>query len=218
MTSQEPQANEEAAADSSREPSDMQPETPPSPAEAETLPPRPDRLRVVLRLAMRWAIAALAVFLLGVLATVLVQVRPQSVELRSLRDGLSEAQATAEGLQGQVKELGVLQSQNASLQKALEQAEQHLTLLKALVDVATAQAAIARSDMDTVRASLSGTDSRLAVLAAAFAGEEQNAVIAMRDRLELVFRELESDAFAAGSDLQVLASSLTALERSLYGD
>jgi len=218
MTSQEPQAYEEAAADPSGEPSAIQPEKPPSPAEAETVAPRADRIRRLVRIAMRWAIAALAVFLLGVLATVIVQVRPQSFELRTLRDGLTEAQATAEGLQGQVKELSVLQSQNASLQEALEQAEQHLTLLKALVDVATAQAAIAKSDIDTVRASLSGTDSRLAALAAAFSGEEQNAVIAMRDRLELVFRELESDEFAAGSDLQVLASSLTALERSLYGD
>jgi hypothetical protein len=40
----------------------------------------------------------------------------------------------------------------------------------------------------------------------------------MRDRLRLVLAELDSDAFAAQRDLEVLANNLLALRRSLSGE
>jgi len=40
----------------------------------------------------------------------------------------------------------------------------------------------------------------------------------MRSRLALVLDELETNRFAAMRDLEVLASNLMALERSLFGN
>jgi hypothetical protein len=70
----------------------------------------------------------------------------------------------------------------------------------------------------TAKASLSGTEERLAALQEELQGEDQQTIEGMRARLSLALEELEEETETAANDLSVLSSNLVALERSLFGD
>jgi hypothetical protein len=94
----------------------------------------------------------------------------------------------------------------------------HLNLLAVLVDVTTAQLALAQEDDIAARAALTGTDARLGALESTLEGANAEEVAEMSNRLQLVLEEAESDTFAARRDLEILANNLLALERVLFGE
>jgi hypothetical protein len=131
--------------------------------------------------------------------------------MQNLRDRLAVAEERAQELEGADEE-------NEQLHVELDAARLHLNLLSVLVDVSTAQLALANSDPLAAQEALADTDSSLASLEESVAASQVETVQNMRDRLTLVLDELEDDAFAAESDLDVLRNNILALEQSLFGD
>ncbi|MBE9524806.1 MAG: hypothetical protein IMY76_06880, partial [Chloroflexi bacterium] len=64
---------------------------------------------------------------------------------------------------------------------------------------------------------LEKTDETLALIKSLLPVEQRDVVVAMEQRLELVLTEIAEDPYAAGSDLNVLATSLLQLEDATFG-
>ena len=188
------------------------PEPAMEPAEEE--PSRPGLLRKILL----WTVAVLVVFSLGVGACWLTQVQPQRERIDSLEGRAQTAESQAESLQADVERLTPLQAENESLQAQLKRSTQHLDLLFVLVDVTSAQLAMAQEDTIAAKAALTGTDARLSNLQTNLGGTDASTVKGLRERLALVLEEIDSDEFAARRDLEILANNLLSLERSLFGE
>jgi len=175
------------------------------------------RLGRFLRRALRWAAAAIAVFALGVAATWFAQVRPRTQQIEALIQALAEVEAQRDQLQEQVAELEGVRSENEALQASLQEAQARLDLLSILVDVTSAQLAIAQEDPGAAKAALQPTDETLGDLGKKLGPSEAAVIASLRDRVKLVIREVEGDLFAAQRDLEVLANSLLEIEREHFG-
>ena len=200
----------------------VEPETPPeAPSEpepglesVEKEPARPGLLRKILL----WAVAVLLIFSLGVGACWLTQVQPQRERINSLENRAQTAESQVESLQAEVARLTPFEAENESLQAQLKRTGQHLDLLFVLVDVTSAQLAMVQEDAIAAKAALTGTDMRLSSLEADLDGNNASTVKGLRERLGLVLQEIDTDAFAARRDLEILANNLLSLERSLFGE
>ncbi|MEJ2010595.1 MAG: hypothetical protein P8X64_00040 [Anaerolineales bacterium] len=191
-----------------------EPEPPVEPESAEPEPSGPGLLRRILV----WAVVVLLVFALGVGACWLTQVQPQRDRIASLEQRAQSAEAQVASLQAEVTRLSPFEAENESLQAQLKRSSQHLDLLFVLVDVTSAQLAMAQEDAVAAKAALTGTDARLSGLESDLEGSQADTVKGLRERLTLVKEEVDSDEFAARRDLEILANNLLSLERSLFGD
>jgi len=176
----------------------------------------PSKFRRFLSRALRWVTGFMVVFAFGVAATWVVQVRPGSEQISSIRAELDSAQAQIDSLEGEVESLRPLEGENSSLRTELTKIKQRMDLLSVLVDVTTAQLAMAQDDPIAAKAALAGTDDRLMAMDMELVDAET--VEGFRTRLALVLEEVDDNAFAAKRDLQILASNLLSLERSLFGE
>jgi uncharacterized membrane-anchored protein YhcB (DUF1043 family) len=196
-------------------------EAPPEPVEeveaaVEVEVPPPSRFRLFLNRALRWVTGFMLVFVLGVVAMWAIRVRPVQAELQSLQTELEAMQEQAATLEEQVQSLLPLEEENASLLAELAKTEQQMAIRGVLVDVTSAQLAMAQEDPLAAKAALVGTDDRMKALDVELVGTDT--LEGLRNRLTLVVDELDSDAFAAQRDLQILANNLISLERSLFGE
>ena len=171
----------------------------------------PSRFSRILRVALRWAVGLGVVFALGIALTWFVQVQPRVQRIQELESELTSANQQVTDLQAEVNELLPVRDQR-------DRAALHLSLLNVLVDVSTAQMALAQNDPTNAAEALDGTDLKLINLRANVDASMSDVVDELRDRLELVLEELDSDAFAAQSDLDVMRNSLLALEMSIFGE
>ncbi|TET85839.1 MAG: hypothetical protein E3J37_01040 [Anaerolineales bacterium] len=176
----------------------------------------PSKFRRFLSRALRWVTGFVVVFAFGVAATWVVQVRPGSEQIGALRGELDSAQAQIDSLEGEVESLHPLEGENSSLRTELTKIKQRMDILSVLVDVTTAQLAMAQDDPIAAKAALAGTDDRLMAMDMELVNAET--VEGFRTRLALVLEEVDDNAFAAQRDLQILASNLLSLERSLFGE
>ena len=186
-------------------------------ARPEAEPKAEGRLGRFLRRALRWAAAAGAVFALGVAATWFAQVRPRTQQIEALIQALAEVEAQRDQLQEQVAELEGVRSENKALQASLREAQARLDLLSILVDVTTAQLAIAEEDPIAAKVALEETDQTLRDLGEKLDPREASAIASLRERVGLVLGEIDADIFAAQRDLEVLANSLLEIEREHFG-
>ena len=191
-----------SATPSSPEPAVRSTEAPPKP---------PSRLGLFLRRALRWTVAVLVVFVLGIAATWVAQVQPKVDEIAQLRTDLQAAQTELERLRP-------LEAENEQLQAEANVAGQRLAVLGSLVDVTSAQVAMLMGDPEAARSELAGTAARLTELRGLLDPAGVAEVEAMQTRLEQVLGEVDDDAFAAQRDLEVLANNLATLDRSLASD
>lgn len=190
---------------------------PPLPVEEDTFA-EPSKLSLFLRRLLRWLVAVLVIFALGIGATWLARVTPQRKEIEDLKDQLELIQTEAIESAARVDELLPLVDEKAKLEDELSSAEMHIEVLSIQADVASAQLALLGEDLVTARASLVGTDTRLEALMNSLEGEDRDTVEGMLTRLDLVMEELGDDSFSAIRDLEVLSSNLAALERSVFGN
>jgi hypothetical protein len=192
-------------------------------------PKPPSRLGKFFRKALRWVTGIVFVFGLGVVTTWFVRVQPRGDQINDLKIQLKASELTVNQLESQYSildgekrdleaQLSDTQSQVENLNAELLDSQLHVDVMKTLIDVTSAQLALENQDTVTAKASLTGTDARLMNLQEKLDGEDQATIQGMRDRLILSLDELETNRFAALRDLEVLASNLLALERSLFGD
>jgi len=181
-------------------------------------PKPPSRLGRFFRKVLRWVTGLIVVFAIGVGTTYFVRVRPMTYQIEDLKNQLQAADLTVAQLEEQISDFVALETENENLNNELLETQLHVDIMRVLVDVTSAELALTNEDIITAKASLTGTDERLADLEETLQGEDQQTIEGMRTRLALVLEELETDAFAALSDLDVLKSNLLALERSLFGN
>lgn len=172
-------------------------------------PPRaPSRMSRFGAMLLRWGAGLGAVFALGIIATWVVQVGPRTREITRLKADLEAANRGLTAAQAELEELRPLEAE-------FQRSEQRRLALYVLVDVIRAQAALAQSDESGARQALRETPDRLAALGDSLGPAFQARIVTMRDRLQLILREITSDPFAAQSDLSVLATNLGGLEREI---
>ena len=179
-------------------------------------PPPPSRVSLLLNRALRWTTGILLVFVLGVVAMWAIRVRPAQAELQSLQADLETMQEQITTLEERVQSLLPLEAENEALQAELAETEQQMAIRGVLVDITSAQLAMAQEDPIAAKAALAGTDDRMKALDVELVGTDT--LEGLRTRLALVVDELDSDTFAAQRDLQILANNLISLERSLFGE
>jgi len=190
------------------------PQTPaaePAPPVQPSAPKPPSRLGRTLRRVLVWAVGLEVIFALGVAAAWFAQILPKASEIQQLRTDLAAAQTELQSLRPLVAE-------NQTLTVDLAQAQRQQAVVEVLVDVTSAQAAIALENPSGARLALGGTDNRLQALSTLLdAPDAQERVSAMRGRLTQILAELDRDAFAAQNDLEVLANDLAVLRQEAGG-
>ena len=181
--------------------------------DGKPLPPKkPSKIALLLGRILRWATVVMAIFTFGVVLMWLLQVRPKANEIKELQAELDAATTDLD-------ELEDVDSENRDLRDALDDAELHLTLVSILVDVNTAQLALFEENVDTAQAALVETEAKISELEDGLDNSQQDVVDSLQDRLTQVQGDLSSrDVSDAQSNLDILRSSLLALERSLFGN
>jgi len=183
----------------------------PTPPNQPSAPKLPSRLGRALRRVLVWAVGLEVIFALGVAAAWFAQILPKSSEIQQLRTDLAAAQTELQSLRPLVAE-------NQTLTLDLAQAQRQQAVVEVLVDVTSAQAAIALENPSGARLALGGTDNRLQALSTLLdTPDAQERVSAMRGRLTQILAELDRDAFAAQNDLEVLANDLAVLRQEAGG-
>jgi polyhydroxyalkanoate synthesis regulator phasin len=178
----------------------------------EGIPPGPS---LATRL-LRWFLFALILFGLGVAVTLWALYSPQRRQLDAAENEIQSLQQQVGNLQNQVKTLTPLETTNKSLQQQTNQQNLHTYILSARTDVAQAQLALAKQDTAKASLALSKTDQTLTMVGDLLPASQQKLVKDMQSRLTLAKSEIESNSYAAQSDLDVLANSLVDLENSLF--
>jgi hypothetical protein len=176
----------------------IMPEYTPDIPKKEAKPVKPKQRRFTLRWVLVRLVLLLIFFALGVAATWWVLVRPMQTEVDSVR-----ATATA-----QFEMIAVQMSQG----------DARASLLNALADVSSALVELGQSNTAGARAALAGTDNRLASLEDLVAEDAVAAVQGMRQQLTTALNALEDSPDEALTELNNLARSILALERSLYDE
>lgn len=172
------------------------PEVKPEPAKKEDKPVKPKQRRITLRWVLVRLILLLLFFALGVLATWWVLMRPLEAKVNAV-----QATATA---------------QFEMIEEQMNQGDARASLLNALADVSSALVELGQSNAAGARAALAGTDNRLASLEGMVAEDAVAAVQGMRQQLATALNALEDSPDEALTELNNLARTILALERSLY--
>ncbi|MCJ7566443.1 MAG: hypothetical protein MUO58_02755 [Anaerolineales bacterium] len=177
--------------------------------EDDEVPSEPVKPKRRLRRFLIWAIAVSGLFAMGIAALWYVKMRPLSIELAATRTQL-------ESLQVELEDLRPLQAENAQLLDELDMGKSQVQLLSVLINVTSAQLALAQNDEIAAKAALAGTRASLLELEERLTAENADTVHGLIDRLELVQGEVDTDALTASLDLEILANNLLSLERSLF--
>jgi hypothetical protein len=178
------------------------------PEDAEALP-EPVKPKRRLRRFLFWMLCVLGLFTLGLVATWFFQVGPLTIELE-------KARIEIESLESELEDLRPLPAEIEQLSDALEASESHRQLLNVLVNVTSAQLALAQGDTVAAKAALAGTRASLLEFENKLSAADADTVGDLIKRLELIPGEIDTNEAAASLDLEILANSLLSLERSLF--
>jgi hypothetical protein len=200
------------------------PEAPPPASSAatpqEAAPQKPEKTRSsFLRRALRGLLLLLIVLAVGANLAIFTLYVPTRQELAEANQKMSRAatQYQAE-MQKATQEVGRLSSQSAQsadLQSQLNNAQLHVTLLKARLDIAAAQLALANQQPEQAKLALSKTPDLIQSLGSLLPADQRKAVDEMQSRLKLVVDEISTNGFAAKLDLEVVNNLLMKLEETL---
>lgn len=184
----------------------------------EMEPEGESRMGSFLRKALRWVVAVVVVFALGVLAAWALQIRPQSQRIQDLRSELETSRNRTAELESEVQELRPLVAENQALEQELVALRGRLDLLSVLVDVTTAQLELEKENPAAAKEALATTEESLEDMQERLTEVDADTVRDLISRVNLVLNEVDEDLFAAQRDLEILANSLLSLERSLFGE
>ena len=177
---------------------DIYHEAPLEETKKEVKPVKPKQRRITLRWILVRLVLLLAFFALGVFAAWYVLVRPMQSQVSSV-----QATATA---------------QFELIQEQMSQGDARASLLNALADVSSALVELGQSNTAGARAALAGTDNRLAALEELVVEDAIEAVQGLRQQLSNALEALDDAPEEALTELNNLARSILALERSLYDE
>ena len=118
-------------------------------------------------------------------------------------------------LQDRIATLQPLETTNIELLAVQDGLHLHIAILEARLDVTSALLALSEQDNARALVVLDKTGATLDRIGEFLAPEQLNTITTMKQRLELVLTEIETDPYAAQSDLDVLAANLLQLQDAL---
>ncbi len=201
--------------------------TPATEAPPPEKPATESKARRFFRRLLRGLLTLLIIFGVGFAAALYTVYQPAITsakqQARELEAQLESAQAQIADLESQISELEAVRTQNDELIAENEQLlavqgnyELRIAILNARLDVANAILALAGDDPARARLTLDQTSKTLEKMASLLPTDQQEVATSLQQRLSLVIKELDSDAYAAASDLDVLARRLLEVEDALF--
>jgi hypothetical protein len=178
---------------------------------------RMDRVKGFLRKLLMWVIGLLGVFALGVGTAYVFLVRDLKTERDDLQSQVEALQTEQATIEDSIR--AECDAEMEDVQAKVDEANLHVQLVNALVDVSSARVALGQDDLVGIRAALAGTDERLAHLQEGLGADGTAAVEALRNQLADLLDNLgQQDALSLDQELERLTSNLLALERSLFSE
>ncbi len=177
--------------------------------------------------SLRWVLGILIVFGLGAVTVIYFGLLPAqqnyrdtNQELQNAQQQISDIQSQAQqeqnDLQAEIDRLKTFESKNKDLQAQLNQAELHVAILSAQNDVISAQLALEKEDTNSASLALSQTPKVLDTISNMLAPNQREVVATMKNRLDLAVNGIDTNNYAAQSDLDVLYNDLIKLENTLF--
>lgn len=192
------------------------PEAPPV-EQAKAVEPKPEsRLNRFLVRLLRWLLGILIVAGLGALLAIFTVYMPVRQKLDQSQGEVEQGAGRIAELESEVDRLSAMEAKNDALQAELDKSELHVAILSARADVAAAQLALEQDDPAKARLALSKTGETIKALGSLLKPGEKKLATDLQSRLELALKGIGENAFAAASDLNVLATGLTELENAYF--
>ena len=181
----------------------------------KAIPPESRVNRITLRI-LRWLLGVLILMGLGAMLVIFALYQPTRQMLAESQEQVEQAGQRIAELEGEVANLSTFEEQNQDLRVELDKTGLHVTILSARSDVAAAQLALALNDPAKARLALSKTPETLEKLEGMLEPGKKKLAADMQARLDLAVKEIGENAYAANSDLDVLATALLELENAYF--
>ena len=136
-----------------------------------------------LRRALRWLLILLLVFGLGALLAIYAVYLPARNEIETAQVELQKANQNIDELEQRVASLSGLETKNQELQRQMDDAALHVSILKARSDVSAALLALAKDDPAKARVALSKTSQTIDGIGSLLNPDQQKVVEDMQARL-----------------------------------
>jgi len=166
-----------------------------------------------MRGTLRWLLAVLLAFGLGALVIALTLYFPTRQQLVKASADLEQANTT---VTSQTTQITTLQTGNETLQKDLDSAKLHITVLKALSGVRGASQAVAADDYAGARLSLIQASDALDVLSSLLGVDQKDVLTAMQQSAAKALTDLKTNLMSAQPELDQLTNNLAQLEDNLF--
>lgn len=185
------------------------PSLPSQPAKAES------RLRRFVRQLVRWTLGVLILLGIGFVAALLLLYTPLRRQADARAAELSAAQTRIESLEGQLAEKAQLEKLYQKSLEQLKSADFQNSVLHLEMEIASARIYIYESKLELAKTALQNAQAILQALQTSASSAQRTALSEIETRLNLALNGLEKDTYAAQSDLDVLARSLSEFLASL---
>lgn len=185
------------------------PSLPSQPAKAES------RLRRFVRQLVRWTLGVLILLGIGFVVALLLLYMPLRRQADARAAELSAAQTRIESLEAQLAEKAQLEKVYQKSLEQLKSADFQNNVLHLQVEIVSARIYLFESKLELARTALQNAQAILKALQTSASSTQRTALTEMETRLNLALEGLEKDTYAAQSDLDVLARSLSEFLASL---
>ncbi len=179
------------------------------------------RLGRFMRPVLRWLAAITGLFALGLLAGYLLLYQPTQRELDAALAKLTTAsQLVSQKEQGLASaQTGLNQAQLSvkQVQDQLAAAASENSLLIVMVDVSNARVALVEKDGATAKTAIAQAQANLNLALPYIESQDKVLSDLLQTRLDLISKELVSDAQGAQTDLGKLSSDLNDLHKKIFG-
>ena len=162
---------------------------------------------------MRMVLAGLLVFGLGALLIAFGFYLPTRQNLDKANASLNQATTT---LTSNTNQITTLQAANTALQKNLDAATLHLTVLKALSGVRGASLAIAAGDYAGARLSLTEASAALDSMSGLLGTDQKDVFSALQQSAAQAMIDVKANLKSAQPELDQLTNNLVQLEKNLF--
>ncbi|PWH13791.1 MAG: hypothetical protein DDG59_13910 [Anaerolineae bacterium] len=211
----ESDAEEQLASPSEEQASQPSAETPLA-ASVPSLPAKEEsRLRRFLRQFVRWTLGVLILLGIGFVAALLLFYMPLRRQADARAAELSAAQARIETLEGELAAKAQMEKLYQEALERLKGADFQNNVLNLQMEIASARIYLYENKTDLARTALQNAQSIFKALQSNANAAQRTALSEMETRLNLALSGLEKDTYAAQSDLDVLARSLSEFSASL---
>jgi hypothetical protein len=180
--------------------------------EQPSLPPAQSKVKRIFLRILRGFLGMAIVFGLGFLTALFLLYVPARQIIEDYKSAVEQANQQIESLNTEVGKSQEIAQKFQDSQTKLMDEEFLQNVLRARVDVTNAMLALANNDLEKAKTYLSTTKVKLIHLESFVQSDQVKTVTDMQARLELVVNEIETDPYAASSDLDVLSTSLQQLE------